>query len=557
MLRKTLAFLLAGLAIPASARTWNAKTDWGATGNGTTNDYPAIQSGVAAMAAGDTVVFPSPGTYYLASTVLFSTGVRVKCQAGASLVGPNNGTDIFANIQSNTAIGSSATTGCIFNGGGIQAYGKGGDGGQTLGQALTNLTFTYNTFENMTYGPNEFRSDGGIFIGGGSNNVVIRHNTFSNIIPYNDGYNPAGKTYNDKYDPDGDSARAAIWFYGGSNYSIDHNTFLHDYQNIKACQGQQFQAQNMLIHHNYSDSHHRMFMEINTGNGCGNATYNAGIANYQVYDNFDQNAGGPFPYALTFGLSSPMATAIQPGQTTPTVIPMSGVAWYNNLLKGVRNTQQYTGIGIEVGAEDMNIYNNTVMGQWGNAGYGFVGTAGGYVQDNYGCMIITPSGPSNTAFADANGRTTVTYQRNRNAGSCPPGLASLAVSLGAVTNASGTLTATATVTTVEYGMQGVVFAIDGHYVSAVMGGGPYVLKYGAAGLSSGSHAVTATVVDAVGVLALSGKQSVSTTAGVGPTGPIGPNVNPSSQDFDIAGNANDPINGAAPAKSNGRRPTGH
>ena len=98
--------------------------------------------------------------------------------------------------------------------------------------------------------------------------------------------------------------------YGGNNehaegveggnidyYSIDHNTFLNDYQNIKACQGQQFQAQNILIHHNFSDSHHRMFMEINTGNGCGNATYNAGIANFQVYDNYDLNAGGPQPAA--------------------------------------------------------------------------------------------------------------------------------------------------------------------------------------------------------------------------------------------------------------------
>ncbi len=111
-------------------------------------------------------------------------------------------------------------TGCIFNGGGIQAYGRGGDGGQTLSQAITNLTFTYNTFENMTYGPNNFRTNGGIFIGGGSNNVVIRHNTFSNIMPYDDGYNAAGKTYEDKYDPDGDAARAAIWFYGG--YKLFH-----------------------------------------------------------------------------------------------------------------------------------------------------------------------------------------------------------------------------------------------------------------------------------------------------------------------------------------------
>jgi hypothetical protein len=30
-----------------------------------------------------------------------------------------------------------------------------------------------------------------------------------------------------------DFARAAIWFYGDSNYTIDHNTFLHNYQDIK------------------------------------------------------------------------------------------------------------------------------------------------------------------------------------------------------------------------------------------------------------------------------------------------------------------------------------
>jgi hypothetical protein len=57
-------------------------------------------------------------------------------------------------------------------------------------------------------------------------------------------------------------------------------------------------------------------------------------------------------------------------------------------------------------------------------------------------------------------------------------------------------------------MRGVVFAVDGQYVSAGTGFGPYTLKYGAAGLGSGSHTVTATVVDAVGLLAVSGKQSV-------------------------------------------------
>jgi hypothetical protein len=542
MLKPSLAALMIGLTLPACARTLNAKTDWHATGDGKTDDSSAIQRGISAMRSGDTVVFPAPGNYFVATTINFrSPGVRVKCEPGAALVGPNQGTDIFANLQSNTAIGGSAATGCIFRGGGIQAYGKGGDGGQTLDQAVFNLTFTYNTFENMTYGPNNYRSNGGIFIGGGSNHVVIRHNTFSNIMPYNNGYNAAGKTYLEQYDPDGDTARAAIWFYGGSNYSIDHNTFLHVYQDIKGCEGQQFQAENILIHHNFSDAHHRMFMEINSGGGCGNPTYNAGISRFEVYDNYDLNAGGPYPEASTFGLSAPFADAKQPGSEKYTSIPMKDVLWYNNLLKGVVNNNQFVGIGIEVGARDMKIYDNTIMAQWPTAGYAFGGTEGGSMHDNYACLIM-PSQAKNAYFGDSNGKTSTSYLNNRVAGACPPGLPSLDISLGPVTNSGGTLTASATVTTVEYGIQGVVFAVDGRYVSAVMGSGPYKLQYGAGNLPSGSHTVTATVVDAVGVLAVSGKQIVATTTQVGPSGPVAPNVDPAKQDFDIAGNAGDPIN---------------
>ncbi len=540
MLRKFSAVLIfsvaVSLAMPGWAREWNARTDWRASGNGKTDDYRAIQRGVAAMASGDSVVFPAPGSYYMGSTVYFkTTGIRVKCQPGARLVGPNRGTDIFANLQSNTAIGGSATTGCIFNGGGIQANGRGNDVGQTRDQAITNLTFTYNTFENMTYGPNDnFRSNSGIFIGGGSSNVVIRHNTFANITPYDNGYNAAGKDYGAQMEPDGDAPRAAIWFFGALNIEIDHNTFLHDYQNIKGCQGQQDQVEKILIHHNYSDSHHRMFFEIQDGGGCGHGEApHAAIASFQVYDNFDNNAGGPHPEDKSFGFSATFSGN-----------PTAGVAWYNNLFKGVVLNQQYSGIGMEIGAENMNVYNNTFMTQWQCAGCAFGGSKGGYMQNNYSC-IITPSPYTSSPFQEEHGKgtTTVTFRGNITSGPCPVGLPSLAISLGPVKNTSGTLTATATVTTIEYGMQGVVFAIDGHYVSALMGGGPYKLNYGAAGLPAGSHTVTATVVDAVGVLAVSGKQSISTTGGVGPSGPLAPNVDPTRQDFDIAGNANDPING--------------
>jgi hypothetical protein len=426
-------------------------------------------------------------------------------------VGPNRGTDIFANLRPDTAIGGSATMGCIFRGGGIQAYGRGADGGQTLDQTVFNLMFTYNTFEDMTYGPNHFRSNGGVFIGGGSNHVVIRHNTFSNIMPYDNGYNAAGRTYLEQYDPDGDTARAAIWLYGGSNYSIDHNTFLHNYQNIKACEGQQFQADYILIHHNFSDSHHRMFIEINTGNGFGNPTHDAGICNFQVYDDYAK-AGDPYPEANTFGLSEPFAQAKQPGSTVYTSTPMGRVAWDNNLLKAVVKKTEHVGIGFEVGARDMKISNNTVMSQWPIAGYGFGGTVGGSLQENYACLI-TPSRAKTAYFGGSNGKGTTAYLRNRIGGNCAPDLRPLAISLGPVSNASCVLTATATIEMVEFGTQGVVFAVDGRYVSAVMGAGPYTLNYGAAGLAGGAHRVTATVIDAVCLLAVSNKQSVSTSGG--------------------------------------------
>jgi hypothetical protein len=280
-----------------------------------------------------------------------------------------------------------------------------------------------------------------------------------------------------------------------------------------------------------------MFFEINGGGGCGHRENNPGVASFQVYDNFDNNAGGPRPEHNSFGFSAPLQ-----GQ------PASSVAWYNNLFKGVVVNEENTGIGMEIGAENMNVYNNTFMTQWPCAGCAFGGSQGGYMQNNYACIIM-PSRYPGAVFEEEHKRddgkrtTTVTFRQNITPGACPAGLRSLAISLGPVTNADGILTATASVTTIEYGMQGVVFAIDGHYVSAVMGGGPYKLNCGAAGLPTGAHTVTATVVDAVGVLAVSAKQSVSTTSMIGPSGPLAPNVDPSRQEFDIAGNANDPING--------------
>jgi polygalacturonase len=306
-LKHFVSLLLIGLTIPSWGRNWNAKMDWQATGDGKTDDSPAIQRGVTAMRSGDTVVFPAPGSYFVATTVNFQAlGIGVKCEPDAALVGPDKGTDIFVNLQSNTAIGGSATTGCTFRGGGIQAYGGGGDGGQTLDQTVFNLTFTDNTFENMTYGPDNFRSNRGILIGGGSNHVLIRHNTFSNIMPCDNGFNAAGKTYLEQYDPDGDSA---IWFYESSNYTIDLNTFsaqLSGHQSLRGTtiSGSEHTDSSQLLRFPPSDVHGDQ-----TETGCGNSTYNAGTDNFQVYDNYGLNAsplsGGKIPSAYPHLLHKP------------------------------------------------------------------------------------------------------------------------------------------------------------------------------------------------------------------------------------------------------------
>jgi hypothetical protein len=73
--------------------------------------------------------------------------------------------------------------------------------------------------------------------------------------------------FQDNDDIDREVTDAAIWFDGGSNYTIDHNTFLHDYHDIKACEGTAVSGSEhidspQLLRFPPSD-----VMEINTGDG--------------------------------------------------------------------------------------------------------------------------------------------------------------------------------------------------------------------------------------------------------------------------------------------------
>ncbi|MCP2328763.1 polygalacturonase [Hamadaea flava] len=80
--------LLAGaIDQPAFAATYNVK-NYGATGNGSTNDSAAIQKAIdaAAAAGGGIVQFPS-GTYKSANTVHLKSNITVQLDAGSTVIG--------------------------------------------------------------------------------------------------------------------------------------------------------------------------------------------------------------------------------------------------------------------------------------------------------------------------------------------------------------------------------------------------------------------------------------------------------------------------------------
>jgi hypothetical protein len=75
-------------------RTFNVR-DYGATGNGTTNDAPAVDRAIAAAnaAGGGTVTFPA-GTYLAGSSIHMMSNVTLSLAAGATLLGAPTGYDV-------------------------------------------------------------------------------------------------------------------------------------------------------------------------------------------------------------------------------------------------------------------------------------------------------------------------------------------------------------------------------------------------------------------------------------------------------------------------------
>src|SRR5215217_6593342 len=81
------ALATATIAQPAYAATFNVR-DFGATGNGSTNDSAAIQRAIdaAANAGGGIVQFPS-GSYKSANTIHLKSNITIQLDSGSTVVG--------------------------------------------------------------------------------------------------------------------------------------------------------------------------------------------------------------------------------------------------------------------------------------------------------------------------------------------------------------------------------------------------------------------------------------------------------------------------------------
>jgi chitodextrinase len=190
--------------------------DFGATGNGSTDDTAAIQNAINSTPSGGVLGFPA-GTYRVTSTLHLKSGVTYQGSGSPVLLG-YLGTGPYGYLLADGSDASNVTiTGIVFNGGGI-SFAQGG--------WTSNITITGNTFKNITgLGPNAEPLHAGVYVDHVSN-ISISNSTFSNII---DGGAPT------VYSSQGPMANG-VKAYHASHFTIADNTMDYMGQGISMSQ---------------------------------------------------------------------------------------------------------------------------------------------------------------------------------------------------------------------------------------------------------------------------------------------------------------------------------
>jgi hypothetical protein len=347
--------MLSLLFLSASVATASTVKDYGAKGDGVSDDTAAIQKAVNATPSG-TLTFPQ-GTYKLTKTITLLSTVSYQGQ-NAKLQG--NGGWIMQTAWSGA---NETISGFTFDNGGL-----------CLSGTVTGLTVTGNTFQNLnnSYSGGNWTQGNAIFAGsGGLRASKISGNTFKNLLVDN------------SPEPNGnidDGGNGAMWFYGVDATSIDHNTFDHIGEGIKMCLDNTYQSNNIYIGYNTFTNVHRMGMEIQGAMGCGaSAPAINGPDTHSMVIEYNSFTNPLDPYWWTYPISL----------ANPAPYGGSGaIIRYNYLVSALPKYGMNgpNGYGIEAGSASLQIYGNTVAGPWGT-GITYDGAPNSAIHNNFLCGI--------------------------------------------------------------------------------------------------------------------------------------------------------------------------
>jgi hypothetical protein len=346
----------------------NVKSDCGAKGDGSTDDSGAIQLCINNAPSGKKIYFPN-GTYKLKKTLFIRGGMSYIGQStNAVLHVVTMGDRVFSFPWSG---GSNVTINTLtFDQGGIDTYGD--------GETPNNVRITNCKFQNLTPMQGDWTHHNFIYIDNGLSHSQIDHNSFRMLLP-----NGMSKV-SGNLDYDGDLPRSAIFAWGLDNTSINHNTFDHIYQGVKVCQVLPYEAQNIYIGYNTMTHIHRMGIEIQDAQGCGQQTpsgvyFNVNNAtiehnSFLSWDNYFWSSFG-----ISFANTLAQNVVVRYNLIT-------APAYYESNGAPAANP----GIGIEVGGQPAVVYNNQLSGPWGAAIAVFSGSAGSEVHHNNACNVEVP-----------------------------------------------------------------------------------------------------------------------------------------------------------------------
>ncbi len=376
--------------------------DFGAKGDGVTDDTKSLQAAINATPAG-TLNFPA-GNYRVTSTLTLLSNVTYVGQNGSTLAS-SNGLSIMQLPGNPSGI---TLTGLTFDGGGLRADGAPG----------MNITITGNTFQNITTRSGNWTLRTGIFSSRGFRNSSIDHNRFKNLFP-------AGSTRPDGTIQSIGEVNIGIISFGLDQTSIDHNTFDSVGEGMKLCFSQTYDSHNVYIGYNVMTGIHRMGIEIQGAIGCGSSQPSMpGPDTHDIVIESNSITNYADPYWDSFGISyaNPVPFGGDGAIIRKNLIVVGPTFYWNQQGAGGNYAA-----AIEAAGGRLQVYGN-VIAAYASQAITIDGAPNALIHDNFSCALGKGArmdvGPETGPSAGAS------YFSNTIESSCPAQLPSISKNEG-------------------------------------------------------------------------------------------------------------------------------